>query len=367
MKKTLIFILVVALFASTCVGFSHAAAKIPVTFYVSNTHGKQGKVIPIDVVVSAETLIGAVDGYVLVPEEYFDVVSILNDRGKEKYYTVGEAVKESEGQLVASDGRVDLPDGNRGVKFAMAAMNGLWETGTLFTFYIQPKKALPSEGVRLKLYISSMAHANDKYREYDVTVVDGRVVREGTSLPKNPTLAPADDPRPPQPKPPVYKPPVRPNTSDVVTNWPPEEPPVPIVPQTNTDIEVEDIGCAEPNVEDLIETDSATSDKNQNDPSAVKQNKPIQSKETQSEDLGVETDPIEGVVATQTDVATPDVLDITAESAQSDGMALKASSDSGTDGIRSPFIVWLVVAAVVLLGGGVTLVVLLRRKKKRIK
>ena len=89
MKKTLIYLLIVALFISIFAGNATAANMIPVAFAVTSAQGGVGDVVAIDILVSARSEVGALELSVLVPTEYLDIASVINARGKEEYSTLG--------------------------------------------------------------------------------------------------------------------------------------------------------------------------------------------------------------------------------------------------------------------------------------
>ncbi|MBR6548330.1 MAG: hypothetical protein IKT68_02185 [Clostridia bacterium] len=213
MKKTLICILLVVMCLSNFAIIANAANKIPVAIAVCSAQGSVGDVVAIDVIISGNSQIGALEVAIPVPTDYLKAVTVDDGNGKKVYCTPGNVPVTDGVPLYYSNGEIQLRNGDYGVKAVVSTIDGLWESGVFCTFYFQIINELPVDGVPLECRIDCISHHEESYRDFDLFTYDGSVVPEGTPVPARPDLSnlatlPKPTPKPnptptPTPKPPI--------------------------------------------------------------------------------------------------------------------------------------------------------------------
>ncbi len=209
MKKALICILLVVMCLSNFAIIANAANKIPVAIAVCSAQGSVGDVVAIDVIISGNSQIGALEVAIPVPDDYLKPVAVPDENGENVYCTAGNVLTADNIPLFWSKGEIQLRNGEYGVKALVSTIDGLWESGVFCTFYFQIINELPVDGVPLECRIDCIAHHEESYKSFDLFTYDGSVVPEGTPVPARPDFSnlatlPKPTPKPtPTPKPPI--------------------------------------------------------------------------------------------------------------------------------------------------------------------
>lgn len=187
MKKVLALVMCIAMIASFAVT---ASAATDVTFTVADVKdAKVGETYPVDIAISAESNIGALEFYVALDGAYLEPGTTKNKKGQDVYYVNGDATTAAGASLVGSDG-FEAESGK--YKFAAAAADGYWDAGVIVTIYVKVIAELPEEGAAITLEVGTPVDCEDKTVEFNVTTDDAVVLPYVEPVPESPA-----DPQPP--------------------------------------------------------------------------------------------------------------------------------------------------------------------------
>ncbi len=166
MKKVLALVVCVAMFA--CFALTASAAD-EATLTVATVEGKKGDVVAVDVSISAESNIGALEVTLAVDETLLKAVTTKDKRGNDVYFQAGAAATAAGALVEGSEGIVDG-------KFMLttATSAGYWDGGVIWTVYFEVLADLEAPAA-IDAEVTSVGHYEDDTKVITVNVVDGAV------------------------------------------------------------------------------------------------------------------------------------------------------------------------------------------------
>lgn len=189
MKKVIAMVMCVAMIA--CIAMT-ASAATEVTFTIATVEGKAGDVVAIDVSVSEESNIGALELQLAYDDTQLEVVTTKNKKGQDVYFIAGDA-------STAAGALVEGSDGGNPMLLTAATTNGYWDAGVIATIYVKLlEDVAEGEVAAITGEVTVIQDCEDTSVQYDATVVPGGVKAPVEEVPSEP-VGPSSDVTPTEP------------------------------------------------------------------------------------------------------------------------------------------------------------------------